>query len=706
MARAVTALGPMGDASFAISLTEVVAAFVCLCVGVALWRQEQPGRIRMMVIWALGATAVHLMAMAGGAIEHQMVVLVEVVRNILWLTLLQALFAADGRHASLRPVGPLILALALAELTQIPLVVLSGIFPQVEAQAMIVQLSAIFHLLFSIGMLVLVHNLYAGAGAQQRRRVGWMVFALVVGWGFQLNFYAVLYLAGGVPTAMAAGHALAWAVVAVLLWVDSRQKGARTFSPSRSVTFQSLSLLVIAVYLTALFTVDELVTQLNLNLGAINRFGAIALTVVVAALLASPHLRGLVREVIVRNLFRHRYDYREEWLRLSRTMGGAVGESRPLEQRVVEALAEIVDSPAGLLLMPTEDDTVALAARWNWRTLDVPAQAMHREALSAMRGRDAIALDPMRSGQSDVDPALVPRWLIDEPRSWVMVPLPIESRVVGVVVLARPAYARQLDWEDHDLLRIVGRHLAAHLSEHLAQKALLDAARFDEFNRRMAFVMHDIKNLASQLGLLVSNADRHIEKPAFRADMLLTLRSATERLETLLGRLSHYGSHRMSALEPVDVFACVQGALSAEIASGLIELAQCDEESVRADRDALDQVVRHLMRNGIEASEPGKPVAVGLCKSGSLIGIEIVDKGCGMSAEFVGQTLFKPFVSTKADGFGIGAFEARELVRAMGGRLEVESREGAGSRFVVWLPRAETEETKQLPDSAEHRKVA
>jgi signal transduction histidine kinase len=66
----------------------------------------------------------------------------------------------------------------------------------------------------------------------------------------------------------------------------------------------------------------------------------------------------------------------------------------------------------------------------------------------------------------------------------------------------------------------------------------------------------------------------------------------------------------------------------------------------------------------------------------------VIDYGCGMSAEFMRTGLFKPFVSTKPGGFGIGAFESRELVQAMRGRLEAESRQGLGSRFVVRLPLA------------------
>jgi signal transduction histidine kinase len=112
---------------------------------------------------------------------------------------------------------------------------------------------------------------------------------------------------------------------------------------------------------------------------------------------------------------------------------------------------------------------------------------------------------------------------------------------------------------------------------------------------------------------------------------------------------------------------------------------------VIANRESLEQVLVHLVQNGIDASEAGSPVLLGLAGDGLHATIDVVDSGCGMSPEFVRSRLFKPFVSSKQGGFGIGAFEARELVRAMRGRLDVESREGLGTRFSVRLPLAEAQ---------------
>jgi signal transduction histidine kinase len=113
-----------------------------------------------------------------------------------------------------------------------------------------------------------------------------------------------------------------------------------------------------------------------------------------------------------------------------------------------------------------------------------------------------------------------------------------------------------------------------------------------------------------------------------------------------------------------------------------------DACSVKADREGLEQALVHLVQNAVEASEAKGPVFLDLSRQESHAAIEVIDSGCGMSPEFIRTRLFKPFHSSKAGGFGIGAFEARELIRAMGGRLEVESREGLGTRFRIRLPLA------------------
>ena len=260
------------------------------------------------------------------------------------------------------------------------------------------------------------------------------------------------------------------------------------------------------------------------------------------------------------------------------------------------------------------------------------------------------------------------------------------------MLLARPVIDRQLDWEDFDLLTVVGRQLASYLSEQATQRALMEAARFDEFNRRMAFVLHDIKNLASQLSLLSHNAQRHADNPAFRADMLKTLGTSTDKLNALIRRLARYGKPREARVARFDLAALMREVKQRFSPGQRIELV-CDADcEVQGDREALEQALVHLVQNALDASPEGAPVCLSARREKSRAVIDIVDVGEGMDAVFVRDKLFAPFVSSKPDGFGIGALEARELVRAMGGQLHVQSRVGLGTRFTIELSRFTVED--------------
>ncbi len=670
------------------SLASCAAAAICLGAAVLLWKRGRRAPSRALTIAALGTGGAVLLANGLPLVDPRVAWLVEILRNLSVLALIAALFAADGRHSGLAPLRPVLFALAVAEFAQLPLVILTEWFQQEEARELVMGVGALIRMLFSVGVLVLLHNLFAGASPEQRERLRHMSAALVLAWGLELNFHAFSYMLGGAPQAMLIVRALTWSVVAALMFLGGIARPERRFQPSRSITFQSLSLLVIGFYLIGLFALDALLRGLDLDLGAASQFLAVLIAVVIAALLASPGLRSLVRETLTRNLFRHRFDYRLEWLRFSQMMGAHDGHAEPLGHRAVQALAGIVDSPGGLLLEPAEDGGFALSARWQWAEADVPPLALDEAAIAAlMQHEGVLPLDPLRAEDGWLARQM-PRWLIEDVRAWAVVPLLLENRMAGAVVLARPAYARALDWEDNDLLRIISQQLAAHLFEHNAQRALLEAARFDEFNRRMAFVMHDIKNLASQLGLTVSNAEKHMENPAFRADMLVTLRNATSRMEGLLARLSRYGARIEGQRASLSPHALAEQLFGQLPYSGRVRVGAGGEMQVRADREALEQVLRHLVHNAIDASHASAPIEIRFQRTDSHAGIEIADRGSGMSAEFVRSQLFAPFVSTKPDGFGIGAYEAREMVRAMGGRIDVVSREGEGTRVTLWLPLA------------------
>ena len=671
----------------------VAGAAACLIASVGLQRRRPAfGPAQQAVIAAAGATGLWALSGALAGIAAPATSLAESLRNLAWLFALYRLFAVDGRHASMRPVRPLAAALVFVELIQTMLwvwLVARG----AEPQGVMFRTLTMFHLLVAVGALVLLHNLYGGASSLARRVLLGPCLAMALIWAVDLNLYAIGYIADATPTMLAALRGLLGLPVAALLVLGGLgASGSVRFRPSRTVAFRSASLLLIGGYLAALLAVsqwlarggDDYVSLLQLTLVAI----AVAASIIV---LPSRRIRGWLRVTLVKHLFQHRYDYRSEWLRFTRTIAENSGDRASLEERVIRAVADITDSPAGLLLTPSDAGPFELAASWQWPMTQVPAEAFSAATVGAIEARAYVAdLDQLRAGGAD--PATLPplpEWLLAEPRAWALVPLLHFERLVGAVVLARPAHARPLDWEDFDLLRVAGQQLASYLAEHSGQAALAEAARFDDFHRRIAFVMHDIKNLASQMALLARNAEQHAENPDFRADMLVTLRNSADKLNALLTRLSRYGSPAIAALEPVpadDVAAAVVGQLMARHPVVLVEREHVEVSAVRG---SLEQVLLHLVQNAIDASAPDATVFVRVAAEPIYGVIEVTDSGTGMSPEFVRSRLFKPFDSTKQGGFGIGAYEARELVRAMHGRLDVESREGLGTRFTVRLPRSD-----------------
>ncbi len=682
------------------SLSELAAlghgAAVATCTLVSAWllaRRERYGQAGLAMVAGLFFTALwSLTALVAGS-DSLATSFAESLRNLGWLFAAYRLFATDGRHESVRPIRPVVAALAFVELLHpAMLLMLAARSGVTETPALLLQLTALFRLMVAVGGLVLVHNLYVGASPSARLALRWPASALAALWLFDLNYYTVAYLAGSIPLALAGLRGLIAVIVAALIAIGAKSGSEDLrFSPSRAVTFQSVSLMLIGAYLVTMVGFAQWLSYAGGDFAALIQLCFVAAASALAlVVLPSRRLRGWVRVTIAKHLFQHRYDYRAEWLRFTHTIGRGGEGATPLQERVVQALADITESPAGLLLTPGDDGVMMLAARWLWPTADVPAPAMSAAASGFFERESFIVdLDDLRAGtENRGEGTIVPAWLRAEPRAWALVPLLHYERLVGAVVLARPPQARKLDWEDFDLMRVVGQQLASYLAEHGGQEALAEASRFDDFNRRIAFVMHDIKNLASQMSLLARNAEHHAENPEFRADMLVTLRNSADKLNSLLARLSRYGANASDGVAEFRLGQIARAVIDRFNGGHPVVLTQCEDCTVAGNAEAFEQALVHLAQNAVDASAADAPVFLRVDSDGLYGCIEIVDSGTGMSAEYIRSRLFKPFDSSKQGGFGIGAYEARELVRAMRGRLDVESREGLGTRFMVRLPLA------------------
>jgi putative PEP-CTERM system histidine kinase len=673
-----------------------IAALFCVLAAVWILRSGRRDRAdRGATLVALSITALWCLAVAALGADRAIAQFAETARDLAWTIVLFRLFANDGRDASLRLVRPVIGSLVFVQVLQVFVVFVSTgeVLDNAGARTAF-QTLALLHILVAVGTLVLLHNLYAGASDMSRRLLAWSAGALALFWGYELNFHTVAYLGGGALTELGGLRGLVMTGMACGIAVGfSQSQRGLTFRPSRAVTFQLLSLVLIGAYFAAMLLLSGWAARFSGDLARITQVGFLLAAAAFTVLwLPSLRFRDWLRVMATKHLFKHRYDYRSEWIRFTHTIGRPGREEGSLSERAIQSLADITDSPCGLLLVPDEDGALNLAARWRWPAIAVPAPAMPLDLARLLEREGLIVdLDKGRHGISHRGEAdLIPAWLLDEEHSWAAVPLIHHGRLVGVIVLGRPPVHRGLDWEDFDLLGVAGQQVASYLAEQAGQEALEEARRFDEFNRRMAFIMHDIKNLSSQMALLLANAEKHADNPEFRKDMLITVRNSVDKLNALLARLGRYGGSDTGRRERVDLAELGKILATRFVHQHPVIFSGTGSGSGRcpvlADRECLEQALVHLVQNAIDASASGSPVEIRVQNQGLRGAIMVADTGRGMSPQFVRNELFKPFVSTKDGGFGIGAHEARVMIRAMGGRLDVESREGYGSRFSISLP--------------------
>ncbi|HEX4738400.1 MAG TPA: XrtA/PEP-CTERM system histidine kinase PrsK [Allosphingosinicella sp.] len=559
-------------------------------------------------------------------------------------------------------------------------------------------------LTIAAGSLVLVHNLYGQAAPDSRSNLRLPMIALAAMWAYDLHLDTVAYLTRAPVNDLLAMQGAVLSMLVPLFALASRRSDQWRVQLSRAATFQSISLLAILAYLLLMMSATRLLELVGGHWVRVGQIGIIfAMTVVALVLLPSGRMRALARVLLAKHLFEHRYDYREEWLRFTRTIGSAGDHAPPLGERVIKAMADIAEAPGGLLFVADDYGRLALSASWSWRG-SLPEPGGDASAFVRFLETKTFVLDfgGVREGaiRLNDESVALPAWLaaLD---GWAGIPLLHNERLLGLVVIAHPPVRRPLDWEDFDLFRTAGVQAATCLAEARGQEALANAQRFDEFNRRFAFIIHDVKNLVSQLSLIIRNAERHADKPEFREDMIATLHSSVKKMNDLLARLGR-GSSNVEA-EPVRTMSVARTvAAIAEIKRRVhpVEVSGDSGLAAQADPSRLEQAMMHLVQNAIDASPAEAPIRIHYEARGREAAIDIVDAGCGMSADFVRTRLFQPFASTKEMGFGVGAYEARALVAAMGGRIEVESREGAGTRFTLLLPRGETDSARERRDAA------
>jgi putative PEP-CTERM system histidine kinase len=497
---------------------------------------------------------------------------------------------------------------------------------------------------------------------------------------FELFLSADRLMAPGLNIALAEGHGLVGLFAAPLLAMAMvRNSDWRIdIHVSRRIVLHTAALVASGLFFLTLAAVGILVRQFGGSWGpALQLLTLLGSAIVLVSVLGSRDIRVHLKRIISRHFFTHRFDYRMEWLRFTETVTQLDDDESTLGVRVVRALAQIVDSPAGTLWCLQGDTKYVPEAGWNMPAGSAEKLFADDRFVAGFRGGDWIQQQPNGPEES---------WPPPLDRAWLGIPLSHRTELIGFVTLATPAQFYPLDWEAFDLLRAAGKQAASYLAEERSTRTLLDTRMLTDYSKRFAFVVHDMRNLAYQLGLVVGNARRYIDDREFRQSMLQTLEDSVAKMNRMLARLRTSGEEEQQQLiEPDFVIANLTQELSN---AGMRIETRLGAHTGRVGiaSEQFHSVLLHLINNACDASQPDCAIVVTSYRSQNKIIIDVVDSGPGMDEEFIRDELFRPFRSTKSDGLGIGAYQTRELLRMAGGELEVISKAGVGTTMRVILP--------------------
>lgn len=604
----------------------------------------------------------------------------DLARSLAWLAFLASLLAQGSFRPSKPGTYPFQILGAIAGLA---LLVALLVLDQVVAEV-----ATWLFLALALLVLVLIENVLRNMPPQRR----WGFKLLFVGIGSLFLYDTILHTSslvgrdleevmsqarGGISAV--AGIVLAFALHRSKVW-----RGP--FSISRQIAFYTLALAVSMVYALLVLLASLYIWHFGgTEAAALQTIVLFASGVLFLVLLFSGTVRAYLKLLVSRHFFAYRYDYRREWRRFTDTISQS-RESASLEERVVRGIADVVESPAGGLWY-RHAGRFAIACGWNMTLPSLGMTDSWQLEKLLTENEWIVELEEGRDRPEKLEGFSVPRVFTTVKDAWVIVPLLHHSVLNGIVILAQPRVRRPLDWEDHELLKIMGRQAAGYLAEQRTAEALAEDQEFEKFSRRTAFVIHDMKSLVSQLTLICSNFRRHGGKESFRRDVIYSMESVVLKMKRLLERLGSDVDAR-SMESSITLKSLLQNL--SPISEGKQIEFRCDSDDeelcIAGDQDQLEALLGHIVGNALEAVDGKGTVSLAVREIDGMAIIEVSDDGSGMESSFVQEEYFKLFRSTKRNGFGMGGYQCREYARQLGGDLTVLSVPGLGTTVRITLP--------------------
>jgi putative PEP-CTERM system histidine kinase len=537
--------------------------------------------------------------------------------------------------------------------------------------------------------LILVEQLFRSVAEDSRWNVKPLCLALLVQFVFDVYLFSDAMMFGRIDgdALSVRGFVHAMTVPLLMLTTERSKDWASKIRLSQKAAFHSVTLLFSGIYLLFMAGIGYYVRYFGGEWGRAFQLALVfAAILLLGILLVSGSMRAKMKVLVGKHFFHYRYDYREEWLRFTQTLT-AQDSPQSMGQQVIRGLANMVESPAGTLwLRETGQESYRQSARWNLPECVSVEPVNSSLCRFLLTSGWVINLEEYRCFPARYNGFELPAWLSELSNAWLIIPLMAGSEMHGFVILSSSRTPLNVNWEVNDLLRTAGCQAASFLAKMQATEALLEVRKFDAFNKMSAFVVHDLKNIVTQLSLMLKNAERHHNNPEFQQDMLMTVDHAVERMRQLMMQLRE-GAPPPGGICGVNLADVIQRIQKDKMNQGRsIDIRIQERLVARGHDERLERVIGHLVQNALDASPEDGKVWISVERKNDKAAIEVGDTGQGMTKEFIRDRLFKPFQSTKDSGMGIGAYESAQYVRELGGEMVVDSEPGVGTRITISLP--------------------
>jgi putative PEP-CTERM system histidine kinase len=546
----------------------------------------------------------------------------------------------------------------------------------------------------SVWVVMNVERTFRASVGTMRWRIKFMLLGVVVLFVVRIYTSSQVLLYRGVDSSLESINSGAVVVASLLMLRSLVRTGHFELEvyPSQSVLQNSLTVLLAGAYLLIVGVLAKVVTYIGADGSFAPRaFLVLVALVLLAIALQSDRARLQLRQFVSRHFHRSPYDYRAVWRKFTE------GTASRVEQ---------ADLCRGLLRLTADTFQALSVSIW---LLDGKKEALFPAASTTTAGDRNAAGEPRRINVAPLrkhfDESSEPVDIESSDAEWaaelrechptqfakggnrVCVPLIGRGDLLGVIVIGDRVGGMPFSVEDFDMLKCVADHAAASLLNVQLSTKLLQAKELEAFQAMAAFFVHDLKNAASTLNLMLQNLPVHYDDPAFREDALRGISKTVTHINRLIGRLGLLRHELKIELAEADFNEVVKSVLTGVERSSGYTLTKNIRPLPRVplDSDQMNKVVTNLVLNATEAVGAEGRVEVSTTQENGWVVLEVADNGCGMSADFLAQSLFRPFQTTKKNGLGIGMFQSKMIVEAHGGKIVVTSEPGKGTTFRVFL---------------------